>query len=152
KVLYGSALLLWRQRDATLAAARAQEAVAIFRTVGGGRWQAYGLALLARVRLTQARLAEAGPLLAEARSAWDTAAAADEGFDNYLRYYLGGLSTLLSSPALLRGDAERARARLADSLPDLEAAGDHQGRGIVLGMLGLAAAQRGEHPEARARY
>jgi hypothetical protein len=88
KVLYGSALLLWRQRDASLAAARTEEAVAIFRAVGEDRWLAYGLALLARVRLTQARPAESGRLLDEARTVWRGAAAEAADFERYLRYYM----------------------------------------------------------------
>ncbi len=152
-VMYGSALLLWRQRDATLTATRAEAAVAIFRAVGDNRWLAFGLALLAQVQLSQARPAAARPLLDEARSVWRRVEpGSDRLFDAYLRYYLPGLQSVLSTPALLQGDAETARAELEASLPELEAMGDDLGRGIVLGSLALAAAQRGDHDEARARY
>jgi predicted ATPase len=153
RLLYGSALLLWRQRDAALAASRTEEAVAIFRGVGEGRWLAYALALLARVRLSQARPAEARPLLEEARSVWRRIEpSSDQPFEAYLRYYLPGLQVALSSPALLHGDADAARTELERSLPGLEATGDDAGRAIVLGTLGLAAAQRGDHAEARTRF
>jgi predicted ATPase len=153
KVLYGAALLLWRQRDSALAADRAEEAVAIFRGVGDNRWLAYGLPLLARIRLAQGRAADARPLVEEARGAWRRVEPdSDRGFDAYLRYYLTGLQTLLSTPALLQNDADQTRAEVEASLPGLEAAGDDTGRAVALATLGLAASQRGEYAEARARY
>ena len=152
-MLYGAALLLWRERDAALAAARAETAVAIFRAVGDNRWLAFGLALLAQVRLSQARPAEARPLLDEAVRVWrGVEPSSDQRFDAYLHYYLPGLQSVLSTPALVQGDADATRAQLKASLSELEAAGDDLSRGVVLGTLGLAAAQRGEHEEARARY
>ena len=66
-------------------------------------------------------------------------------FDAYLRYYLG-------SAALVEGNADTASAYLESSLRDLEAAGDDLARGVVLGSLGLLAARRGEHTQARARF
>lgn len=66
-------------------------------------------------------------------------------FDAYLRYYQG-------SAALLQGDRDTARRLLESSLRELEAAGDDLGRAVVLGSLGLLAAQRGEHAQARARF
>ncbi len=153
KVLYGAALLLWRQRDATLAGDRAEEAVAIFRAVGDNRWLAYGLALLGRIRLAQGRAAEASPLVAEARGAWHRVEPdSDREFDAYLRYYLTALQTLLGTPALLQNDADQMRAQVQASLPELEAAGDDAGRALALATLGVAASQRGEYAEARARY
>jgi tetratricopeptide (TPR) repeat protein len=66
-------------------------------------------------------------------------------FDAYLRYYLG-------STALVQGDADTARVHLESSLHEIEAAGDDMARGVVLASLGLLAAQRGEHAEARATF
>jgi predicted ATPase len=153
KLLYGAALLLWREPDAALAASRAEAAAVIFRSVGDDRWLAFGLALLAQVRLSQTRPAEARQVLDEARGVWRRVEpGSEQPFEAYLRYYLPGLQSVLSTPALLEGDADAVRAQLAASLPELEAAGDDLGRGIVLGSLGLAAAQRGAHAEARARY
>jgi tetratricopeptide (TPR) repeat protein len=60
-------------------------------------------------------------------------------------YYLG-------STALVQGDADTARRYLESSLRDIEAAGDDLARGVVLASLGLLAAQRGEHDQARARF
>jgi hypothetical protein len=65
-------------------------------------------------------------------------------FDAYLRYYF-------ASAALAQGDADTAGAHLAISMREFQAAGDDLGRGVVLGILALIAARRGDHPEARAR-
>jgi hypothetical protein len=66
-------------------------------------------------------------------------------FDAYLRYYLG-------STALVQGDTDTASTYLESSLRDMQAAGDDLASGVVLGSLGLLAARRGEHAEARARF
>jgi len=63
----------------------------------------------------------------------------------YLRYYLG-------SAALAEGNAGAARAHFEASLRELDAAGDDLARAVVLGSLGLLAARRGEHTEARAMF
>jgi predicted ATPase len=146
KVLHAAALALWQRGEIAQASAREEEAVAIFRTAGDGRWLSYGLALLARVRTFEARLEEANRLLEEARTVW-------QGVDNtygqifgaYLLYYLG-------VTALLRGDEEGARVQLEDGLNEVEAAHDDLGRGVMLGALGLLAARRGQHAEARSRF
>ena len=123
-----------------------ESAVGMFRSAGDSRWLSYGLALLARVRTGQERLDEARALLEEARAVWSQVKTTyGQPFDAYLRYYLG-------SAALVQGDADAARVHLESSLRDLEAAGDDMARGVVLGSLGLLAAQRGEHAEARARF
>jgi len=101
---------------------------------------------LARARMGQQRLAEARQLLEEARAVWrGVETTYGQPFDAYLRYYLG-------STALVQGDTDTARAQLEASLTDLEAAGDDLGRGVVLGALGLLAARRGDHTEARACF
>ena len=146
KVLHGSALQLWGLGDLAQAAALEESAVGMFRSAGAGRWLSYGLALLARVRTGQERLDEARALLEEARVAWSQLETTyGQPFDAYLRYYLG-------STALVQGDAETARVYLESSLRDIEAAGDDLARGVVLASLGLLAAQRGEHDQARARF
>jgi hypothetical protein len=61
KVLHAAALALWQRGEIEQASAREEEAVAIFRTAGDGRWLSYGLALLARVRTFEARLEESAP-------------------------------------------------------------------------------------------
>jgi tetratricopeptide (TPR) repeat protein len=146
KVLHGSALQLWGLGDVAQAAALEESAVRIFRSAGAGRWLSYGLALLAQVRTGQGRLTDARALLDEAREVWSQLETTyGQPFDAYLRYYLG-------STALVQGDADTARGYLESSLRDLEAARDDLARGVVLGSLGLLAAQRGEHAAARARF
>ena len=146
KVLHGSALQLWGLGDVAQAAALEESAVRIFRSPSERRWLSYGLALLARVRAGQERLAEAQALLEEARAVWSQVEETHgQPFDAYLRYYLG-------SAALARGDLGTARVHLEASLRDLQAAEDDTARGVVLGSLGVLAAQRGEHAEARARF
>jgi predicted ATPase len=146
KVLHAAALALWQRGEIAQASAREEEAVAIFRTAGDSRWLSYGLALLARVRTFEARLEEARQLLEEARSVWHGAANTyGQIFGAYLLYYLG-------VTALLQGDEEEARVQLEGSLAEVEAAHDDLGRGVMLGALGLLAARRGEHAEARSRF
>jgi tetratricopeptide (TPR) repeat protein len=146
KVLHGSALQLWGLGDLAQAAALEEPAVGMFRSAGEGRWLSYSLALLARLRTGQERLDEARALLEEARVAWSQLETTyGQPFDAYLRYYLG-------STALVQGDADTARVHLESSLHEIEAAGDDMARGVVLASLGLLAAQRGEHAEARARF
>jgi predicted ATPase len=146
KVLHGSALQLWGLGDLAWAAALEESAVEMFRSADERRWLSYGLALLARVRTGQERLAEARALLEEARAVWSQVETTyGQPFDAYLRYYLG-------SAALVQGDAGTARVHLEASLRELEAADADLARGVVLGSLGLLAAQRGEHAEARARF
>jgi len=146
KVLHGSALQLWGLGDLAQAAAVEEQAVGVFRSAGERRWLSYGLALLARVRTGQERLAEAQALLEEARAVWSQVEVTyGQPFDAYLRYYLG-------SAALVRGDLGTASAHLEASLRDLEAAEDDLARGVVLGSLGVLAAPRGEHAEAQARF
>ena len=146
KVLHGSALQLWGLGDLAQAAALEEPAVGMFRSAGEGRWLSYSLALLARLRTGQERLDEARALLEEARVAWSQLETTyGQPFDAYLRYYLG-------STALVQGDADTARVHLESSLHELEAAGDDMARGVVLARLGLLAAQRGEHAQARARF
>ena len=146
KVLHGSALQLWGLGDLAQAETLEESAVSIFRSAGERRWLSYGLALLARVRTGQERLDEAKALLEEARVAWSQVETTyGQPFDAYLRYYLG-------STALVQGDADTARGYLESSLRDIEAAGDDLARGVVLASLGLLAAQRGEHDQARARF
>ena len=109
-----------------------------------GRWLSYGLALMARVRTGQERLPEAEALLEEARVVWGRVKVTyGQPFDAYLRFYLGGA-------ALVRGDVDTARAHFEASARELEVAGDDTAHGAVLGGLGVLAAQRGEHAEARA--
>ncbi len=146
RVLHGSALQLWGRADLGQAAAREEPAVEIFRSAGEYRWLAYSLSLLARVRTGQGQLTEARELLQQARTVWGTVQDTyGQPFDAYLRYYQG-------SAALMQGDAGTAETLLESSLRDLEASGDEMASGVVLGSLGLLAAQRGEHAEARARF
>jgi predicted ATPase len=146
KVLHGSALQCWARGDVAQAAALEEPAVQIFRSAGDSRWLTYGLTLLARVRTGQERPAEARALLEEARSVWSRAENTyGQPFDAYLRYYLG-------SAALAEGDTGTARAHFEASLRELGAIGDDVARAVVLGSLGLLAARRGEHTEARARF
>jgi predicted ATPase len=146
RVLHGSALQLWARADLGPASAREEEAVAIFRSAGDNRWLAYGLSLLARVRTYQGRLAEARALLDQARTVWRAVVTTyGQPFDAYLCYYQG-------SAALLNGDRDTARTELAASLAGLAAAGDDVGRAVVLGGLGLLAAQEGDHAQARTRF
>jgi tetratricopeptide (TPR) repeat protein len=146
KVLHGSALQLWGLGNLAQAAADEESAVEIFRSTGEHRWLSYGLALMARVRTGQERLPEAETLLEEARAEWGQVKVNyGQPFDAYLRFYLGGA-------ALVRGDVEAARAHIEASARELEAAGDDTARGAVLGGLGMLAAQRGEHAEARATF
>jgi predicted ATPase len=146
RVLHGSALQLWALGDLGQAEATEEPAVELFRSAGECRWTSYGLALLARIRTGQGRLAEAQALLEEARAVWRKVEVTyGQPFDAYLRYYLG-------SAALVRGDLATAQDHLDASLRELEAAEDDTARGVVLGSLGLLAAQRGEHAEARARF
>jgi predicted ATPase len=145
-VLHGSALQLWARAELAQAAIREEAAVEIFRSAGDNRWLAYSLTLLARVRTGQAQLAEARVLLDQARTVWGKVQNTyGQPFGAYLRYYQG-------SAALLQGDTGTAGAEFESSLRDLEAAGDDTASGVVLGSLGLLAAQRGEHAEARARF
>ena len=146
RVLHGSALQLWARADLAQAAAREEPAIEIFRAADDRRWLAYSLSLLARVRTGQGRLAEASDLLDQARGVWRRVDP-DYGqpFGAYLRYYQG-------SVALLQGDRATARHQLESSLRDLEAAADDVGRAVVLGSLGLLAAQEGQHIQARARF
>jgi TolA-binding protein len=65
--------------------------------------------------------------------------------DAYLRYYLG-------NAVLAQGDADSANAQFEASLREFRAVGDDLPCGVVLGSLGLLAAQRGEHDQARARF
>ena len=146
KVLHGSALQLWGRGDLAQAAAVEEPAVEIFRSAGEGRWLCYGLALLARILSGQERPAEARALLDQALAVWSRVETTyGEPFDAYLRYYF-------ASAALVQGDADTAAAHLNIGLREFQAAGDDLGRGVVLGSLGLLAAQRGDHPEARARF
>jgi predicted ATPase len=146
KVLHGSALQLWGLGDLARAWVAEESAVETFRSAGELRWLSYGLALQARVRTGQHQLAEAQALLEEARAVWGQVEVTyGQPFDAYLRYYLG-------SAALVRGDLAAAQAHLAASLRELEAAQADLARGVVLGSLGVLAAQRGDHAEARARF
>jgi tetratricopeptide (TPR) repeat protein len=146
KVLHGSAQQLWALGDLARAAAAEESAVGIFRAAGERRWLSYGLARMARVRTSQQRVTEAEALLDEARVVWaQVEQTYGQPFDAYLRYYLG-------SAALVRGDAETARAHLEASARELKAAGDYTAAGTVLGGLGMLAAQRGERAEARATF
>ena len=146
KVLHGSALQLWGLGDLAQAAAAEESAVEIFRSAGERRWLSYGLARMARVRTGQQRVTEAEALLEEARAVWGQVEVTyGQPFDAYLRYYLG-------AAALVRGDADTARAHLEASVRELKAAGDHTACGAVLGSLGMLAARRGEHAEARATF
>ena len=146
KVLHGSALQLWGLGDLAQAEAAEESAVEMFRSAGEHRWLSYGLAVMARVRTGQERLAEAEALLEEARVAWGRVKVTyGQPFDAYLRFYLGGA-------ALVRGDVDTARAHFEASARELEAAGDDTARGAVLGGLGMLAAQRGEHAAARATF
>jgi tetratricopeptide (TPR) repeat protein len=98
------------------------------------------------VRTGQERPAEARALLEEARLVWSRVEITyGQPFDAYLRYYLG-------SAALAEGNAGAARAHFEASLRELDAAGDDLARAVVLGSLGLLAARRGEHTEARAMF
>ena len=146
KVFHGSALQCWGRGDVAQAAACEELAVQIFRSAGDSRWLTYGLSLLARVRTGEEQPAEARALLAEARLVWSRVETTyGQPFDAYLRYYLG-------SAALAEGDADAARAHLETSLRELDAAGDDLARAVVLGSLGLLAARRAEHTEARAGF
>jgi predicted ATPase len=146
KVLHGSALVRWGQGDIAVASASEEEALRIFRTAGDARWLAYALALSGRIRTSQGRLPEARQLLEEALEVWRGAPNTyGQPFDAYLLYFLG-------SATLLQGDTDTARSELERSLTGLTAIGDHMASGIVLGALGLAAARRGDHGEARARF
>jgi predicted ATPase len=146
KVLHGSALQLWGLGDLSQAEAIEGSAITIFRSAGERRWLSYGLALLARVRTGQGQLEEAQALLEEARDVWrQVEVTYGQPFDAYLRYYLG-------SAALVQGDLDAAGAHLEASLRDLGTADDDLARGVVLGSLGVLAALRGEHAEARARF
>jgi predicted ATPase len=146
KVLHGSALQLWGLGDLAQAEAAEESAVEMFRSAGEDRWLSYGLAVLARVRTGQERLAEAEALLEQARVVWGRVTVTyGQPFDAYLRFYLGGA-------ALVRGDVDTARAHFEASARELEAAGDDTAHGAVLGGLGMLAAQRGEHAQARATF
>jgi predicted ATPase len=146
KMLHGSALQLWARGDLAQAAAREEPAVETFRSAGERRWLSYSLALLAQIRTAQERAAEARVLLEEARAAWSRVETTyGQPFDAYLRYYLG-------SALLAEGDAGGAGAQFEASLREFGAAADDLPRGVVLGSLGLLAAQRGEHDQARARF
>jgi predicted ATPase len=146
RVLHSSALMLWVRGSMAEAASREEEALLIFRAAGDGRWLAYCLALLGRVRTAQHRAAEARSLLEEARTVWrGVERTYGQPFDPYLRYYLGHAE-------LIAGDADAARADFRASLTGLEAAGDDMARGVVLGALGWDAAQRGDHASARAMF
>ena len=118
----------------------------LFRSAGENRWLSYGLALLARVRTSQERLAEARTLLEEARGAWNRVQTTyGQPFGAYLLSFLGTV-------ALIRRDDDTACAQLEASLRELQAAGDDLARAVVLGSLGLLAARRGEHARARAEF
>jgi predicted ATPase len=146
KVLHGSALQLWALGEVSRAAALEESAVSMFRSAGENRWLSYSLALLARVRTGQEQLDQARALLEEARSVWSRVEMTyGQPFDAYLRYYLG-------STALVQGETDTASTYLESSLRDMQAAGDDLASGVVLGSLGLLAARRGEHAEARARF
>jgi predicted ATPase len=146
RVLHSSALQLWARADLAQAAAREEPAIEMFRAAGESRWLAYSLGLLARIRTGQGQLTEAQALLDQARTVWRRVNPSyGQPFDAYLRYYQG-------SAALLQGDRDTARHLLESSLHDLDAAGDDLGRAVVLGSLGLLAAQQGEHAQARARF
>jgi tetratricopeptide (TPR) repeat protein len=145
-VLHGSALQLWGLGDLSQATAIEESAVEMFRSAGEPRWLSYGLALLARICTGQQRMAEAQALLREARDVWrQVDVTYGQPFDAYLRYYAG-------SAALVQGDLGTAAEHLEASLRELEAAQDDIARGVVLGSLGVLAAQRGEDAEARARF
>ncbi|HZZ55153.1 MAG TPA: DUF4062 domain-containing protein, partial [Trebonia sp.] len=131
EVLHGSALQLWGLGDVAQATAIEESAVEMFRSAGELRWLCYALALLARVRTGQGRLAEAQALLEEARDVWRRVDVTyGQPFDAYLRYYLG-------SAALVQGDLDTAAGHLEASLRGLEAAQDDLARGVVLGSLGV---------------
>jgi tetratricopeptide (TPR) repeat protein len=121
KVQHGSALQLWGRGDLEQAEAREESAVEILRSAGEDRWLTYGLALLARVRTGQQRLAEAEALLEEARAVWSRVQPAyGQPFGAYLRSFLGSI-------ALLQGNDDTAGAHFTASLHELEAAGDELG-------------------------
>ena len=146
KVLHGSALQCWGRGDVARAAEYEEAAVQIFRSAGDSRWLTYGLTVLSRVRTGQERPAQARALLEEARSAWRRVKVTyGQPFDAYLRYYLG-------LAALAEGDAEAAQTHLQASLRELDAAGDDMAYAVALGSLGLLAARRGEHTQARTRF
>ena len=145
-MLHGSALQLWGRGDLAQAAAVEEPAVEIFRSAGEGRWLCYGLALLAQILSGQERQAEARALLEQAIDVWSQVETTyGQPYDAYLRYYF-------ASAALVQGDADTAAAHLNIGLREFQATGDDLGSGVVLGSLGLVAAQRGDHPEARARF
>ena len=144
-VLHGSALQLYGRGELSQAAAREEAALDIFRPAGDGRWLSYGLALLGQIRSAQERPDEARALLEQAIDVWSRVELTyGQPFDAYLRYYF-------ASAALAQGDADTADAHLQIGLREFRAAGDNLGHGVVLGSLALLAAQRGDHPEARAR-
>jgi tetratricopeptide (TPR) repeat protein len=136
KVLHGSALQLWGLGDLAQATAIEESAVEMFRSAGELRWLSYGLALLARVRTGQGRMAEAQALLQQARDAWrQVDVTYGQPFDAYLRYYAG-------SAALVQGDLGAAAEHLEASLRDLGTAQDDLARGVVLGSLGVRQVRR----------
>jgi tetratricopeptide (TPR) repeat protein len=146
KVLHGDALQLWGHGELAQAAAREEPAVRIFRSAGEGRWLCYGLALQGQILSAQERPAEARAVLEQAIDVWSRVQTTyGQPFDAYLRYYF-------ASAALAQGDADTAGAHLDISLREFRAAADDLGCGVVLGSLGLLAARRGDHPEARARF
>jgi predicted ATPase len=146
RMLHGSALQLWARGDLAQAAAREEPAVETFRSAGEGRWLSYGLALLAQIHTAQDRPEKARVLLEEALGVWSQVKMTyGQPFDAYLRYYLG-------NAVLAQGDADSANAQFEASLREFRAVGDDLPRGVVLGSLGLLAARRGEHDQARARF
>ena len=146
KVLHGSALQLWGRGELAQAEAREESAVRIFRSAGDDRWLSYGLALLARVRTGQERLAEARTLLEEARATWSRVQLTyGQPFGAYLLSFLGTV-------ALVQRDDDTASSLFEASFREFEAADDDLGRAVVLAHLGLLAARRGEHARARAEF
>jgi tetratricopeptide (TPR) repeat protein len=146
RMLHGSALQLWARGDLAQAAAHEEPAVETFRSAGEGRWLSYGLALLAQIHTAQDRPEEARVLLEEALGVWSQVKMTyGQPFDAYLRYYLG-------IAVVAQGDADSANAQFEASLREFRAVGDDLPRGVVLGSLGLLAARRGEHGQARARF
>ncbi|MDB5077004.1 MAG: ATPase-like protein [Chloroflexi bacterium] len=142
-VLNGAGLMAWAQGDVTDATTRAEEGLAIFRTIGDLHWLPYGLSLLASIRIAQEDFTAAASLLDESQAqhqevgnVWGQAITV---------YELGNV-------AAAQGDLSMARSQYDKSLGLFRHMNDRLGMALALHSLGVTSVAQVDYAAARSLF